>query len=140
MQSSRHFMKSPSLKIALLVATLAVAGQAFSAEGAKPLPADERAGSKAPEKGTPRVLDAANGVEKMREALATRTQTYNTERAKMLDQLKTANEEQRRAILAKMKEQEETLLESARELAKQARDDIKKQRAAAASSPGGGRR
>jgi 4-aminobutyrate aminotransferase-like enzyme len=54
----------------------------------------------------------------------------------MLDQLKTANAEQQKAILATMQAQQKDLLEAQRALGRQIRDELRKIRQ---SQPTGGR-
>lgn len=142
MQKPARFMKHSRLKIWLAVTTLGVVAPAVSAaeSAPAPLPADTRAATKAPEKGQPKALPAtATDVEKLREQLDSRRAAVLSERTRLLEQLKTATEEQRRAIFAKMQEQQDAFVEAAREMAKQARDDARKQRQTSPAASGGRR-
>ena len=76
----------------------------------------------------PAKAPTAKDLQQTREQLTARSEQFLAERQKLVDQLRTATEEQKKAILAKMEEQRQAALEASRELAKRAREDLRKQR------------
>ncbi|HUR56553.1 MAG TPA: hypothetical protein VM029_02510, partial [Opitutaceae bacterium] len=106
-------MKAKLIKDCGLAATLFVACFSWSAAADSPA---ATVATNAP---------AAKELQRTREQLTARSELFLAERQKMIDQLRTATEEQKKAILAKMEEQRQAMLEASRELAKQAREDLR---------------
>jgi hypothetical protein len=111
-------MTAKLIKNCALAATLFVVGGSWS------LAADSGAAAAAAAKSAATAAKPADNIQRAKEQLA----AYTANRDKMLEQLRTANAEQQKAILEKMEEQKQAMIEASRELAKQAREDIRKQR------------
>lgn len=116
-------MNAKLIKNCGLAATLFVAGFSWSAAEAAPSPA-------APAKAAASVAakSGADNLQKAKAQFEAGRDKFLSDRQKMLDQLKTATEEQKKVIIEKMEEQKKAMAEASRELAKQAREDARKQR------------
>lgn len=119
-------MKPKLIRDFALAATLFVAGFGVSvsaAEKAAPLPADERAAVRAPEKGKPGTKPAVSAeVQRFNE----RRQLLLAQREQLEQQLKTATEAQKKEIYAKIEAQRKEQLEMQRAMARQIREDARK--------------
>jgi hypothetical protein len=109
-------MKATLLNKLIVTAALAAAGSLYAADAPAGKPADKPV-TKAQ---SPAVGDVKKDVEKF----GAQRDTMLAERQALINQLKTASEEHRKAILEKMK----ALGDAQRELSKQLRDDLRKQR------------
>jgi hypothetical protein len=128
-------MKTQLIRDLRLAASLWVAGLGFcmaaeapakEAQAAKPLPADERAGDRAPEKGKPAPVASAEARQFDRSANA-RIAEYQ----KLEAQLKTATEDKKKEILEKMLEQQKAMLAESRERANRQKEDMRRRLAPA---------
>lgn len=98
-------------------------------KAARPLPADSRAGDRAPEKGKPTPATSTETTQFDRSASA-RIAEYQ----KLETQLKTATEEQKKEIREKMQEQQKAMLAESRERAARQKEDMRKRLLAPASN------
>lgn len=120
-------MRLPGKSILILLAmTFAVATGVRAADATKPKPSK------------PDMATAVNSsdLQKLIQQFATRRDSMLADRQALLNQLRNATAEQRKAILEKMESQQKELLEAQRALGKQIRDDMRKLRM---SLPGPGR-
>ncbi len=114
-------MKANLLNKLIVTAAIAVAGSLYAADA----PVGPTAHGKPVDKAVTKAQPPATGdVKKDVEKFSAQRDTMLAERQALLNQLKTASDEHRKAILEKMKE----LGETHRELSKQLRDDLRKQR------------
>ena len=97
--------------------------------------ADQPAKSAAPAAKTDK--PAPTEVQKAMDQFSAKRDAMIADRQALLDQLKNANAEQRKAILGRMQAQQKDLLEAQRALGRQIRDDLRKLRQ---SQPAGGSR
>lgn len=108
------------------VALLATAAGVFAADAA-PAP-------KAPK---PNVPASANvDLQKLINQFNARRDTMLADREALMNQLKNATAEQRKAILEKVQAQEKDLLDQQRALGRQIRDEMRKLRQTAPAGPG----
>lgn len=96
-------------------------------------PAGPASGSKPADKSQAKAAAASGDVKKDMEKFSSQRDAMLAERQALINQLKNATEEQRKAILEKMKE----MGDAQRELSKQIRDDLRKLRQGS-GSPGRG--
>lgn len=113
-------MRAKLVKDYGLAATMFVACVSWSAAETAPAPAKAPAAAVA--------SPATDNLQKAKEQLAARSDKYLADRQKLIEQYKTATEEQKKVLLGKMEEQRQSMLEASREIAKQAREDARKQR------------
>ena len=113
--------------IFLVLAVLVGASGAFSADAApKPQKPDFAAGNA--------------DLQKLIDAFNARRDTILANREALLNQLKNATAEQRKAILEKMQAQQKDLVEAQRALGRQIRDEMRKLPTAPSSTGSGNRR
>lgn len=118
-------MISPRKLSLVLAALLACGGVTRAAEASRPAtPAKPEIGTSA-------------DLQKLIDQFNTKRDTILADREALLNQLKNATEEQKKAILEKMQAQQKDLVEAQRALGKQIRDEMRKLRQ---TSPGPGRR
>jgi hypothetical protein len=123
-------MSIPRKLMLLAAAWVAVIGGAFAADAQTPAPAAAAAAKdSAKTKGDLQML--------MQQFNARRDALLATHEA-LLNQLKTATAEQRKAILEKMASDQKELMDAQRAMAKQMRDELRKLRQA--TPPGGSHR
>jgi len=122
-------MKVRSLK-SLLPLVAALCAGAVVARAAEASVKAEMAAAK------PEAVAASADVKKSIDQFNAKRDAMIADRQAMLDQLKTANAEQQKAILATMQAQQKDLLEAQRALGRQIRDELRKIRQ---SQPTGGR-
>lgn len=105
-----------SLRLAALLwavgAAVGMAAEAAAPQPVVPVPADSRAGARAPEKGKP--------------AVSAEVQKILKERAALEEQYKNATEAQKKEILQKMESQRQELLAAQRAMARQIKEDARK--------------
>lgn len=104
----------------LLSALLMVAGVAFAADDARPMPQPKR----------PNVPAAANSsnLQLLIDQFNARRDSLLADRQALLEQLRNATAEQRQEMLAQWQARNKEIVESQRALAKQIRDDMRKLR------------
>jgi hypothetical protein len=107
-------MKASSLKKPLLAAIFAVSVVFCAAQTAPSAPTA--------------VKPQAADVQKLVDQFSAKRDTLIADRQALLNQLKGATAEQRKAILEKMQAQEKELVDAQRALGKQIRDDLRKLR------------
>lgn len=125
-RSTTFPMRAKLIKDCGLAATLFVASVSWSAAQSAPAKPAPTPPAKSAAADPAKV--AADNLQKAKEQLAVRSDQYLADRQKLIDQYKSATEEQKKTLLAKMEEQRQSMLEASREIAKQARDDARKQR------------
>ena len=112
-----------TLKRLLFAGAFAVAGVAVASAEDKAGAAKSDATGKAKATAT-----ASSDIQKLVEQFAKQRDTMLTDRQKLLDQLKGATEEQRKAIIERMQQQQKDFAEAMRELGKAQRDEARKLR------------
>lgn len=117
----------------LAVALFAAGFSLHAAEAAKPLPADSRAGARAPEKAKATPLPA--DMQKLAEQLNVSRDKFIASQDALKAQLKNATDEKKKEILAQLEKERKDLLEQQRAIGKQIRDDMRKQRQNVATPP-----
>ena len=117
----------------LAVALFAAGFSLHAAEAPKPLPADGRAGARAPEKAKATPLPA--DVQKLAEQLNASRDKFIASQDALKAQLKNATDEKKKEILAQLEKERKDLLEQQRAIGKQIRDDMRKQRQNVATPP-----
>lgn len=120
----KHLFLPPLLVTAILAGTVGV----FGAETTSTAAAKANAKAAAP---------APADVQKLIDQFNAQRDTVIADRQALLNQLKNATTEQRKAILEKMQAQQKDLVEAQRALGKQIRDDLRSLRPG--SAPSGGR-
>ncbi len=120
-------MKSALRRSVLL--SLALAAWATAALGAESPPPSVPSGGDRPAVST--------DLQKLIEQFKSGRETVLADRKALVDQLKNATAEQRKAILERMQSQQKELVETQRALGRQIRDEMRKMRQ---TSPGGPRR
>jgi hypothetical protein len=84
----------------------------------------------------PNITSGNPDLQKLIQQFNTRRDAIIADREALLNQLKSATEEQRKALLEKMQSQQKDLVDAQRALAKQIRDEMRKLRQAAPGGPG----
>ncbi len=115
----------------MIAAGLAVAGSLCGGEDRAGAAAEK---AKAAVKAT--AVDAAAEMQKAKDDFKNQTDAILAERQKLIDQMKGATEEQKKAIKAKLEEQMKHFADAMRELGRQQRDEARKMRENTAR-PGG---
>ncbi len=112
--------------IVLMLAVLGLAAGAYAGDAAAPAK---------PTKQTPPVVGNAD-LQKLIDQFSARRDTILAEREALLNQLKTATAEQKKAILDKMQAQQKDLIDAQRALGRQIRDEMRQLKQTLPSGPG----
>ena len=117
-------MKASSLKKLLLAAVLAASVGLCAAQTPPSTPPAVKPADAAKAAGASQPAD----VQKLIDRFSAKRDTLIADRQALVNQLKGATADQRKAILEKMKAQEKELVDAQRALGKQLRDDLRKLR------------
>ena len=117
-------MKASSLKKPFLVAVLAASVGLCAAQTTSPAPPAVKPADVAKSVGAAKAAD----VQKLIDQFSAKRDTLIADRQALVNQLKGATADQRKAILEKMQAQEKELVDAQRALGKQLRDELRKLR------------